>query len=232
LEFRNHARHQVFWEWAFGFGSLTASLAQGFILGGLLSGLQVEGDSFAGGVWDWLNPYAALVAVGLTLGYLLLGAAYLILKTDGEMRFWGCRQAGRAAWAALIAALAATLTGISRHPFLWSRWFSWPGVILTLPPLLFGLMAFVLLMRSLSPDRRETAPFLFSLLFFGFFFLCLAGSLYPYLIPPLVTAGQAAAQPLILKVMLAVMVVLLPVMFLYNAYQYWVFRGKTGGYGA
>lgn len=226
LEFRTQARNPAFWEWAFGLGSLTVSLTQGFILGGLLSGLKVAGSSFAGSVWDWLNPFAALVAVGLTLGYVLLGATFLIIKGDGETRSWSCLWVGPAAWAALIAALAAIVDAIGRHSFLWSRWFSWPGLMLTWPSLLCGLAAFVLLMRSLSPGRRDTAPFLYSLLFFGFFFLCLAGSLYPYLIPYQVTVGLAAAQRLILKIMLAVIAVLLPVMLAYNAYQYRVFHGR------
>jgi cytochrome d ubiquinol oxidase subunit II len=94
------------------------------------------------------------------------------------------------------------------------------------PSLLCGLAAFVRLRRSLSVGRRDTAPFLYSLLFFGFFFLCLAGSLYPYLIPYQVTVGLAAAQRLILKIMLAVTAVLLPLMLAYNAYQYCVFRSR------
>ena len=74
FDFREEAQDQGPWNLAFGLGSLAAALAQGFAVGGFLSGLNLAGDRFAGGVWDWLNPFAALVALGLLCGYVLLGA--------------------------------------------------------------------------------------------------------------------------------------------------------------
>ena len=95
LDFRGEARSKRPWNLGFGLGSLLAALAQGFILGALVSGFKVEGRAFAGGVWDWLNPLAALVALGVLCAYLLLGATYLILKTEGEV---GKRPAPRPWW--------------------------------------------------------------------------------------------------------------------------------------
>ena len=86
FDFREEAQDQGPWNLAFGLGSLAAALAQGFAVGGFLGGLNLAGDRFVGGVWDWLNPFAALVALGLLCGYVLLGATYLIVKTEGDLQ--------------------------------------------------------------------------------------------------------------------------------------------------
>jgi cytochrome d ubiquinol oxidase subunit II len=232
FEFRAQAHRKAPWNLAFGLGSLLVTLAQGFILGGLLMGLKVEKDLFAGGVWDWLSPFAFLVAVGFTFAYLLLGAVYLILKTEGEIQRSGFRLALLAAILVLALALGAGWWATSLNPFLAQKWLAWPGFFFTLLPMLLGLVAFMMLLFSLR-KRYEKAPFFWSLLLFFFSYLGLTASLYPYLIPPAVTVTRAAASPLILEVMLIVMGFLLPVMLIYNVYQYRVFRGKTpaGGYG-
>ena len=227
LEFREEAPNQRPWSLAFGWGSLLAALAQGLVLGGLLSGLKLQGDRFAGSVWDWLQPFPSLVALGLVCGYALLGAAYLILKTEGEIQARSYRQARAAA---VLVALALALVGswgLLTLPHLRPGWRGWP--------LLFAAVFLLLilgLLRSLG-QRREQAPFLWSTAIFGVAFAGLAASLYPFLIPPAVTIAEAAAEPLTLKIMLVVMGLLLPVMLIYNAYQFRVFRGKTreGGYG-
>jgi len=231
FEFRAQAHRKAPWNLAFGLGSLIATLAQGFILGGWLMGLKVEKDLFAGGVWDWLSPFPLLVAVAFTLAYLLLGAVYLILKTEGEIQRSGFRLAPLAAILALALAVGAGWWATGLHPFLAQKWLAWPGFLVTLLPLLLGLVAFMILLFSLG-KRYEKAPFFWTLLLFFFSYLGLTASLYPYIIPPGLTATKAAASPLILKVMLIVMGLLLPVMLIYNGYQYRVFRGKTpaGGY--
>jgi len=228
FEFREEARRKLPWNLGFGLGSLTAALAQGFILGSLVSGFRVQGGQFAGGVWDWLSPGAALVALGLTGAYLLLGACYLIMKTAGEVQEKAYRYGRAAAWLLLLAAVAIGLWGIFGQPFLARRWLVWPSLWLTATPALLAALSFILLFLSLrKPGDR--APFCCSLALFFFLSLAMAASLYPYLVPPALTVAEAAAPPLILTVMLAVLAPLLPVMLIYNGYQYLVFRGKAGG---
>ncbi len=232
LDFRAEAQRKLPWNLALGLGSLAAALAQGFMAGSLVSGFNMLGREFAGGVWDWLNPLAALVALGLLCAYLLLGAAYLILKTEGKVQAGAYRQAQAAAWALLLVAVGLGCWGLFRQPF-WARgWLHWPTLWLTAVPILLAVVSFVLLISSLLRGR-EGAPFIWSLALFAFSFLALAASLYPYVIPPAITAAEAAAPPLTLAVMLAVTAVILPVMLIYNGYQYLLFRGKTrgGGYG-
>ena len=90
----------------------------------------------------------------------------------------------------------------------------------------------VALLNTLRTGTSQAAPFIQAVLVFVFAFLFLAGSLFPVILPPRVTVYDTAAPALVLKVMLAVMVLILPVMLLYNAYQYKVFSGKAeAGYG-
>jgi cytochrome d ubiquinol oxidase subunit II len=228
FEFQEEARYKVFWDLAFGGGSLLAALAQGFVLGGVIGGLKVAGDSFAGGVWDWLTPFSLLVAVGLVCGYMLLGAAYLVIKTEGEMQQY-CRDlASMAAFLAFVLALAAVIWSWYANPAMVQKWLTWPGLWITTFPALLAALAFFWLLNTLRAGKIETAPFTLAVLFFAFAFVSLAGSLYPFILPPAVTIEAAAAPSLTLEIMLLVMVPLLPIMLIYNAYQYRVFRGKAG----
>ena len=80
-------------------------------------------------------------------------------------------------------------------------------------------------------QRREYLPFLLSLTLFG---LCVAGlgvSMFPYVVPGAVTIWDAAAPASTLWFMLAGMSVLIPMILIYTAWSYWVFRGKTGHEG-
>jgi cytochrome d ubiquinol oxidase subunit II len=233
FDFRAEARDKGPWNLAFGLGSLLATLAQGFAVGAWLGGLNLAGDKFVGGVWDWLNPFAALVALGLLCGYLLLGATYLIVKTEGDLQHDQYRYAQAAAWALLIVVVAVGLWALVKYPFLARKWFIRPDAWFTTAPVCLGVVAFILLIRSLL-KLRETAPFVWSLVLFVLVIFATAASVYPYVIPPALTLTMAASPTSTLEIMLILTVILLPVMLLYNAYQYLVFRGKTtgGGYGA
>jgi len=232
FDFRAEARRQGPWNLAFGWGSLVAALAQGFAVGGFLSGFRVQGGRFVGSVWDWLNPCAALLALALVSGYLLLGACYLIMKTEGEIQHDGYRYARVGAWSLLLLAVGVGLWAVFKYPFLARKWFVWPGFWLTTFPTALAAWSLVMLMVSLL-KLQEKMPFFWSLLFFALAFFAVAASLHPYVVPPAITAQAAAAPVLTLGVMVVVVGVLVPVMLIYNGYQYLVFRGKTaaGGYG-
>jgi len=230
FDFRGEALNKRPWNLGFGLGSLTAALAQGFIVGAFVGGFQVQDRVFAGGVWDWLNPLPALLALGLLCAYLLLGATYLIMKTEGAVQKNAHRQAQVAAWALLIVAVGLGCWGFFNYPFWARRWLVWPSFWLTTCPIILAALSFVRLLSSLL-KANDRAPFGWSLAIFFFAFLAMAASLHPYVIPPAVTVAEAAAPPLTLAVMLAVTAVILPLMLIYNGYQYLVFRGKAGGGG-
>jgi cytochrome d ubiquinol oxidase subunit II len=222
--------HRRYWDVAFTTGSVVATLAQGITLGALLQGIAVEGRSYAGGWWDWLTPFSLLVGISLVVGYALLGATWLVMKTEGAVQDHSFRLAGKLA----IGLIACIGLVSAATPFLsaayYERWFAWPQVLFTAQvPLLVGLCSGMLLVSLVR--RWEYWPFLLTL---GLFALCLLGlgvSMFPHVVPNAVTIHEAAAPHSSLLFMLVGASVLIPIILSYTGYSYWVFRGKTGHEG-
>jgi cytochrome bd ubiquinol oxidase subunit II len=227
FEFREHA-HRRLWDFAFGSGSLLAALCQGFVLGGLIGGPTVHDGHFAGGPFDWFSPFSVLVALGVVFGYALLGATYLIVKTEGVPQQHGVRTAWIAGALMLVAAAGISIWTPILHPFVAAKWFG-NGVIsaFIIPPI-FALFCSAMLARALW-RRYEYAPFVWSIGIFLASLIGLASSLYPYLVPRSITATAAASDSFTLVFMMLGIGLLIPVMITYNAYQYVVFRGKVTG---
>lgn len=225
FEFREHARRKRVWDLTFGVGSLIAALAQGLILGAIIHGIETAGRQFVGGTWDWLTPFALLVGIGVTSGYALLGASYLVIKTDGVLQsLHRCRA--RIAFILMVAAaLGVTVWTPFLLPHVWTRWFSLPSALAIAPLPLIASLACLMLWRALTRET-ERAPFVWSLVIFISSFCGLAASLYPYIVPPNVLVWEAGASAKTLLFMLVGIGFLMPVMITYNAFQYRVFRGK------
>jgi cytochrome bd ubiquinol oxidase subunit II len=233
FEFRWRTRAQRnLWDIAFAAGSGLAALAQGTALGAILQGVHVEGRHYAGGWWDWLTPFSILTGVSLVVGYALLGAAWLILKTEGELR----DRAYRVSWYLLFAMLLAIGAVSLATPLLTiqyaHRWFTWPAIVLTAPVPLAVIAVSVFLLKSLA-DRQDNRPFILSLLLFVLSYAGLGISMYPYIVPQSITIWQAAAPERSQLFMLVGVAVLIPLILGYTGWAYWVFRGKVrpeGGY--
>ena len=218
------------WDIAFAGGSWLAALAQGIALGAILQGVHVEGRHYAGAWWDWLTPFSILTGIALVVGYALLGATWLIMKTEGKLR----EEAYRLSWALLLAMLGAIGAVSVATPFLHVqytlRWFAWPNVILTAPvPIAVAAVA-ALLLRSLA-GKHDYQPFFLSLALFALSYAGLGISMYPYIVPQSITIWQAASPANSQLFMLAGVAVLIPLILGYTGWAYWVFRGKVrGGY--
>jgi cytochrome d ubiquinol oxidase subunit II len=227
FEFRAMATRKKVWNKTFFLGSLIAVMAQGLTLGGVISGIRVSGEHFAGGPFDWLNPFSIAVGLALVAGYILLGSTYLLIKTEGPVQERAYGQALRSAWGVLAFQILITVWTPLHYPSVWKLWFTPPRIyfIWAFPTL--GLAAFGLLIRNLK-TRREVLPFFCSIAFFLAGYLGLVASLYPYAIPPSITFHQAAAQRETLKITLWGAAVVLPVVLAYIVYTYSVFRGKVG----
>ncbi|MCA0961115.1 cytochrome d ubiquinol oxidase subunit II [Salipiger bermudensis] len=215
------------WDLAFMGGSTVAALAQGMTLGTLLQGITVEGRAYAGGWWDWLTPFTLLCGASVVVGYALLGACWLNLKTEGEIQErarWLARIAGLVTVGGIVAVSAAT-------PFLetayFERWLVWPGILeVAIVPVLVAVLTLWLARALTFGKGPDWLPLVLAL---GLFLLCFAGlgvSMWPYVIPPSVTLQEAAAPEKSQMFMFVGAVVLVPIILAYTAYAYWVFRGK------
>ncbi len=231
FEFRwRDPAHRVYWDAAFTIGSLTATIAQGITLGAVLQGIHVENNAYAGGWLDWLSSFTLLTGASLVLGYALLGASWLIWKTEGAAQAHARRMAFVLGVATLIAMAAVSAATPYLHHDYWRRWFELPGVFLTAQiPLLVLITAAVFFWGLRRGSDR--VPFLMVLALFFLNFLGLGVSVYPYLVPRAVTIWDAAAPPQSQLFMLIGTAVIFPVIIGYTAWAYWVFRGKAGAHG-
>jgi len=227
FEFRfRDARHRPLWDVSFAFGSTLATLCQGIMLGAFVQGIAFKGRAYAGGWFDWLTPFSVFTGIALLLGYALLGAGWLILKTDGDLQERVYRRAPWLAVAVLAAIAVVSLWTPLLNDAIAARWFTLPNLLYLSPvPLLVGAAALALFWAL---HRRRTAlPFLMALALFALSYLGLGISLFPNIVPPSVTIWQAAAPPESQGFLLVGAVVLLPIVLGYTGYAYWVFRGKV-----
>ncbi|NJK54813.1 MAG: cytochrome d ubiquinol oxidase subunit II [Pleurocapsa sp. SU_5_0] len=227
FEFREHSNTKFFWNVAFGGGSFLAALGQGFALGGILQGINVDSAGhFVGGTWDWLGLRSLLVALTLIQGYVLIGSTYLILKTEGELQITHNLTAKISAVTTFVGAVYLTVTTPIFSQSAREKLFDAPLVyIFALIPLLGALLIFLLL-KSLFAEQ-ETRPFIWTLLLFLLSFLGLGLVVFPYIIPTQITIYQAAASPSSLVFMIVFIGFLIPIMLAYNIYNYIVFKGKV-----
>jgi cytochrome d ubiquinol oxidase subunit II len=223
-------RHRVLWDAAFCIGSLVAALAQGITLGAILQGIKVENAAYAGGWLDWLSPFTLLTGVSVAVGYAMLGATWLVWKTEGGTQ----AHARRLAFVFGLATLVAVGAVSAATPFLaydyWRRWFAFPGIVLTAQVPLLVVLTAVAYFWSLARGR-ERLPFLAGLALFLLGFIGLAISMFPYVVPRAVTIWDAAAPAKSQLFMLVGTLVIVPIILAYTGWAYWVFRGKVGTQG-
>ncbi|HET6839868.1 MAG TPA: cytochrome d ubiquinol oxidase subunit II [Bradyrhizobium sp.] len=226
FRWRTTQRTRNRWDLAFAGGSLLAALAQGIALGAILQGVHVEGRHYAGGWWDWLTPFSLLTGLALIVGYALLGATWLVLKTESELR----DKAYRLSWPLVFAMLGAIGAVSLATPFLHiqyaQRWFTWPNVLFTAPVPIAVAGVTALLLRSLA-NKQDRPPFFLSLTLFALTYAGLGISMWPYIVPQSITIWQAASPENSQLFMLAGVAVLVPLILGYTAWAYWVFRGKV-----
>jgi cytochrome d ubiquinol oxidase subunit II len=230
FEVRPKARRVWAWDLAFSGGSMLAAFAQGVMVGAVVQGFA-EGPLRP--TLAWLTPFSLFTGIALVAGYALLGATWLVLKTEGRLQAWARRSARRLAAGLLLCIGVVSAWTALAVPAVAERWFGWPQFTYLAPvPLLTAALA-VGLWRALARDR-ELAPFVYAV---GLFLLAYAGlavSIWPYLVPRRLTLWQAAAPPETQAFVLVGVAVMLPLVLGYTVHTYRVFRGKVrpgeGGY--
>ncbi|WP_299507937.1 cytochrome d ubiquinol oxidase subunit II [uncultured Roseobacter sp.] len=218
-------RGKGIWDAAFFGGSFVAALCQGIALGALVQGIEVDGRAYAGGWFDWLTPFSVLTGFAVVVGYALLGATWLVLKTESELQI----QMQRYAW--WLGAGTLALIGIVsiltpfQEPEYFQRWFNLPGSLFSMIVLILVLGLAWSFFTGLN-DGKDLQPFLSALGFFAVSFIGIGISFYPMMVPPSLTIWEAAAPDASLAFALVGAVILVPIILAYTAYAYWVFRGK------
>ena len=223
--------HRALWDTGFFAGSLIATFAQGITLGALLQGIEVDGRAYGGGWWDWLSGFSLLVGAALVIGYALLGACWLVWKTEGRIQQDACRAAKFLVPALLVAIGAVSLA----TPFLENkyheRWFDYPGLLVALPMPLLVIGVAAALWLSLRRGAQDWHPFVLTLGLFLLSMIGLAISIWPDVIPGRVSIWEAASPESSQLFMLVGAVILIPLILAYTFWSYWVFRGKVGEEG-
>jgi cytochrome d ubiquinol oxidase subunit II len=217
-----------FWDGAFCGGSALATFAQGVVLGAFIQGFHVEGRRFAGTSFDWVTPFALLTGVALMLGYGLLGAGWLILKTEGSLQQWARRACRACLIGVLLAILGVSIWTPIADPGIAQRWFSWPNIALLSPIPIITLLIAAGAWYALD-RRHEMTPFLAGIGLFLMSFIGIAISLWPMIVPYHYTLWEAASSESTQAFLLIGTLFLLPVILMYTAWSYWVFRGKVRG---
>ncbi|MFK7877469.1 MAG: cytochrome d ubiquinol oxidase subunit II [Paracoccaceae bacterium] len=211
------------WNYAFYAGSLLTSLSQGFMLGKYIMGLETAAANWA---------FAAVTAVFLTVGYSAIGAAWLILKTSGELQRKAVSWAKGGIWGLVLGMLAVSMASPLVSDRIWAKWFSIPEIFLLAPLPLISIALVVILWVSLRhlptpSDAWAWVPFAATIALFVLAFFGLAYSFYPYVVPEKLTIYEAASAPESLFIILVGTCFVLPMILGYTALAYAVFRGKA-----
>lgn len=216
------AARKPMWDRLFFAGSLLASVSQGWMLGRYVSGFG-EG---------WNYPvFAAAIALALPAAYVLLGAAWLIMKTEGELQDKAVHWARLAWWPVVVGMVLISLATPWISETVRERWFSLPEFIaLMVIPLTTAIAlvtARVLLDKAVVRGALCWVPFVLLLGVFALGFIGLAYSIYPYVVIDRLTIWQAASSPAALKVILVGVAISVPAIAAYTAFSYRVFWGKA-----
>ena len=223
------ARQKRLWNRAFAAGSLIASLAQGWMLGSYVTGLETQPINLA---------FAALIALTLPALYVVLGAGWLLVKTEGAL-FERAARWGRAAVLPMgLALLAVSVATPLVSTTIRDKWFTLPNFIGLMPIPLATTVAFVTVLVVLQRVSNQRSAYAW-LVYANTVLMCvlaaigLAYSLYPYVVLDRLTVWEAAAATGSLKFVLVGLVIVLPFTLAYTVFVYRVFRGKatTLGYG-
>ncbi|MGO9016871.1 MAG: cytochrome d ubiquinol oxidase subunit II [Syntrophobacteraceae bacterium] len=231
FEFRFKAdKSRFIWDYAFHFGSIVATFMQGMILGAFVKGVQVQGRSFAGNPFDWLNAYSFMTGVALLFGYALLGSTWLVMKTDEVTKDWARKCASYVLGYVGVFMGIVSISVPIMNAGVRDLWFTLPNFYYLVPVPLVTIALFIFIWRDLHRGV-ENRPFFLSVGVFLMGYLGLGISLWPWLVPFAVTFRQAAAAASSQSFLLVGTLVILPLVLTYTAFCYYVFRGKASREG-
>lgn len=216
FRFKAHSKFErKIWDYSFHFGSLIATLFQGVMLG-----------AFIQGSGEWFNSFSLAVGLAVIFGYSLLGSAWLIMKTDGRTQIWSRGVACYVLFFVVMGMVMVSFWTPLLESKITTRWFSKPNIFYLTPICVTAFLTAALLVRSLVV-KKEKLPFFLTIFLF---ILCYAGiaiTIYPYILPYKLSFAEAAAAPTSLSFLLIGVALTLPMILVYSAFSYHVFRGKS-----
>lgn len=226
FRFKGGVQSRHWWDKAFIFGSLAATFFQGVVLGAYMDGLPVVNRSYAGGVLDWITPFSVFTGLGLIVAYALLGCTWLIFKTEGPLYDRMCTLARPLTFALLAVIVIISIWTPLAHPAIAERWFSFPNILWFSPvPVLVALTTFYLL--ALLNRRPHGGPFVLTLFLVFLGYSGLGISMWPNIIPPDISIWDASGPPQSQGFALVGALFIIPIILMYTAWSYYVFRGKV-----
>jgi cytochrome bd ubiquinol oxidase subunit II len=225
FEFRTKAeRARWIWDWSFAGGSFAATFIQGMTVGALVEGLPIKNGQYTGGDFGWFSPFAVLCGAGLCFGYALLGACWLVKKCEGEIRETAYRQISYLAIGVLFFLVVVFIYALAENLQIIGRWLERP-YLFVFPAI--SVVAAAVAVASVR-RRQDKWPFYMVILIFMSAFGTLAISFWPYMIPFVITVNEAAAPHSSLAFMFwGEGLFIFPLMLIYTAVSYHVFRGKV-----
>jgi cytochrome d ubiquinol oxidase subunit II len=227
FEFRyRDVEHKTFWDHGFNYGSVIATAAQGVTLGAFIQGFKVEGRQFTGSAFDFLTPFSLLTGLALIFGYGLLGAGWLILKTEGDIQARARRHGRDCLIGVLLGIAAVSVWTPLIDADIAHRWLSWPNIALFSPvPIATALVAFGI-WKALH-GSSQSGTFVGAIGLFALSYLGIVISLWPMIVPHKYSLWDAASSPSTQAFLMVGTLFLLPVILVYTSWSYWVFRGKV-----
>jgi cytochrome d ubiquinol oxidase subunit II len=228
FEFYAKAEDKRRWRAAFIGGSTVAAFSQGLVLGTYVLGFEFDGVKLVFGSFDFISPFSLMTGLGVVLAYAMLGACWLILKTEGELRSWAFQQARRLLPVIVVMIGLVSLWTPWIVPEIRKLWFSWPNIILLSPiPVWILVLAAVMYRLLAKPGKADMLPFLCCIGLYLLTLIGLAVSLWPYVVPRALTFWDVAAPHSSLLFTMVGVLLIVPVVLVYTAHAYYVFRGKV-----
>jgi cytochrome bd ubiquinol oxidase subunit II len=225
FEFRvQSTRHRDAWDVAFAIGSLVAAFMQGAILGGLVQGVTVQNQRFAGSVLDIVRPLPLLSGITLPFGYAVLGGGWLKLKSSLSIQHFATRSIRVAAPAFAVLLGFGAIYAAAIQPSFSSRWAS-HAIAHTCLVGLFVLVTATLM--ALAKKGRPILPLLLGNCLFLISIAAVALLFFPDLVPFSLSLWDVASSSMSQRFVLIGAAFVTPVILTYSAFAYWIFRGRT-----
>lgn len=218
------------WNWAFAISSAAAAFLQGVILGVFVQGFPVNEEKLTMNYEDWLTPFSLITGLALICGYALLGATWMVIKSEGRLQQKMVHFAKGFLTLTTIFLVFVSIWTPLHSPIIFQRWYSFPDILYLAPLPIITMVMIYLTWKNLNRGS-EYKPFFYSIAIFLCAYAGIGVSIYPFIIPHEITIWEAAAPDSTLLFILVGVVIMLPILLGYTAYAYYVFRGKTSHEG-